>query len=446
MKKRTLEDLKRVLTRRQFLQVSGAAAGAATMNLSFVPRVFAGGSTQKVLVYVFLRGGIDGLALLPPIDGPDYGHLIDARREGRTRVDINDSDPSRRALTMPNGQGLGFHPYLGNNGLRSIYFNGGSSDGGMAIVQAVGHPPGTFTRSHFDAQEQIELGQPLVVDGTGQGLPGNGWLSRYLMTSPSVPAPGAIFTAMVSGSAPPTSLGGWSDVATLDSPDNFSPNTGTFGSTHLAMLNSLYGGAGELDVAAGAALDAIDLINSLDLDDYSPGGGVTYPDTSEGNDFRLIAQLIRQNLGIATATVDIGGWDTHNNQNAFGGPFGDNVRDLSEALTAFYRDLEGAGYIDDVAVVVQSEFGRQVKENASYGTDHGLGNPMFVLGAGVKGRQVYGSTLGIAPGDRIGDSLVPQTDFRNVLAEVAGGLLGHPDVEGIFADPDFTYSPVGFSS
>src|SRR6056297_3181892 len=206
MKRRTLEDLKRVLTRRQFLQVSGAAAGAATMNLSFVPRVFAGGSTQKVLVYVFLRGGVDGLAL-PPIDGPDYGHLVDARREGRTRVDINDSEPSRRPLTMPDGQGLGFHPYRGNGGLRSVYFNGGSTDGGMAIVQAVGHPPGTFTRSHFDAQEQIELGQPLVVDGTGQGLPGNGWLTRYLATSPGVPAPCAIFTAMVSGSTPPVSLG-----------------------------------------------------------------------------------------------------------------------------------------------------------------------------------------------------------------------------------------------
>jgi uncharacterized protein (DUF1501 family) len=440
MKKRTLDELKAALTRRQFLKLSGATAGVASMNLSFVPKVFAGGSGQKVIVYLFLRGGIDGLSLLPPISGPDYGHLVDARNSGRTRVDINDGDPARRPIPLANGQNLGLHPYC--QGLAGIY-----TDGGLAIVQAAGHPPNTFTRSHFDAQEQIELGQPLVVDGSGQALPSNGWLTRYLANSPSVPAPGAIFTAMVSNNTPPVSLGGWSDVATLDSPDNFMPNTGTFGDTHLVVLNSLYGGGGELDIAAGAALDAIDLINGIDFDSYVPGGNVTYPNTSEGNDLKLIAQLIRQDLGIAAATLDVGGWDTHNNQNSlneFNG-FGQNVRELSEALTAFYRDLEGSGYINDVAVVVQSEFGRQVKENASFGTDHGLGNPMLVLGGGVNGGQVYGPTLGIAPADRIGDSLVPLTDFRNVLAEVAGGLLGHPDVEGIFADPSWTYSPVGFS-
>jgi len=445
MKKRTLDELKAALTRRQFLKLSGATAGVASMNLSFVPKVFAGGSGQKVIVYLFLRGGIDGLSLLPPIDGDDYVHLVAARNRGRTLVDIDDPDPTRAPLDLGNdpidgGDRLGFHPFC--QGLHGIY-----QQGGLAIVQAAGHPPNTFTRSHFDAQEQIELGQPLVVDGTGQALPANGWLTRYLANSPSVPAPGAIFTAMVSNNTPPISLGGWSDVATLDSPDNFMPNTGTFGDTHLAMLNSLYGGGGELDIAAGAALDAIDLINGIDFDAYVPGGNVTYPNTRVGNDIKLIAQLIRQDLGIAAATLDVGGWDTHNNQNSlnqFNG-FGRNVLELSEALTAFYRDLEGSGYINDVTIVVQSEFGRQVKENASFGTDHGLGNPMLVLGGGVNGGQVYGSTLGIAPADRIGDSLVPQTDFRNVLAEVAGGLLGHPDVEGIFADPGWTYSPVGFS-
>jgi len=437
MKKQNLEHLKAVLTRRQFLQVSGAAAGAATMNLTFTPRVFAGSGSQKVIVYLFLRGGIDGLALLPPVAGPDYGHLVDAR--DRTLVDINDSDPARRPIPLVNGQNLGFHPFC--QGLAGIY-----SDGGLAIVQAAGHPPNTFTRSHFDAQEQIELGQPLIVDGTGQGLPSNGWLTRYLGNYPGVPAPGAVFTAMVSNNTPPVSLGGWADVATLDSPDNFLPNSGMYGSTHLAVLSSLYGGMGELDVAAGAALDAIELINSLDFDNYVPGGNAVYPNTSEANDLKLIAQLIRQDLGIAAATLDVGGWDTHNNQNVFTNGFGTNVQDLSEALTAFYRDLEGAGYIDNVAVVVQSEFGRQVKENASFGTDHGLGNPMMILGGGGNGGQVYGPTLGIAPADRIGDSLVPQTDFRNVLGEVASGLLGHPDVDAIFDDPSFTYTPVGFSA
>ena len=437
MKKRILRHLNPKFSRRRFLQMSGAAAGTAALGLSFAQPTFGGSAGQKVLVYVFLRCGIDGLSLLPPIAGADYGFYVDAR--DRTLVDINDSDVANRPIPLVNGQDLGFHPYC--QGLADIYH-----DGGLAVVQAAGHPPNTFTRSHFDAQEQIELGQPLVVGGSGQSLPASGWLTRYLQTAPGVPSANAVFTAMVSNSTPPASLGGWPDVATLDSPDSFSPNSGHFGDTHRAVLGSLYSGTGELDVAAGAALDAVDLINSLDLDNYEPGGGVEYPDSGEGRDLRLIAQLIRQNIGIATATIDTGGWDTHNNQNVFGGGFGSNVEDLSEALTAFYRDLEGAGYIDDVAIVVQSEFGRQVKENANFGTDHGLGNPMLVLGGGVSGGQVYGQTDGIAPGARVGDSLVPKTDFRNVLGEVASGLLGNPNVDDIFADTSFTYQPVGFSA
>jgi len=437
-KKRRIRHFGPGVSRRRFLQMSGAAAGSAAMGIGFSPSALGGSPNQKVLVYVFLRGGIDGLSLLPPIDGPDYIHYRDAR--DRTFIDINDSDTSRVPIDLVNNnQGLGFHPYCG--GLAELY-----SEGGLAVVQAAGHPPDTYTRSHFDAQEQIELGQPLLVGGSGPGLPGSGWLTRYLQTHPNVPATDAVFTAMVTSSNPPSSLGGWADVATLDSPDNFSPNSGQFGDTHRAMLGTLYSGSGELDIAGGAALDAIDLVAGLDLDNYQPSPGAVYPNSNAGEDLRLIAQLIRQDpsLGIACATVDVGGWDTHNGQNVFGNGFGSRVENLSEALTAFYRDLEGAGCIDDVAVVVQSEFGRQIRENANEGTDHGLGNPMLVLGGGVSGGRVYGQTDGIAPGARLGDSLVPRTDFRNVLREVASGLLGNTNAEQIFQD--HPYVPVGFSS
>ena len=436
LKKRIIQHLETNLARRRFLQMSGLAAGSAAMGLTFAPSALGGSMNRKVLVYVFLRGGIDGLSLLPPIDGLDYGHLVDAR--DATLVDINASDSARRPIPLSNGEGLGFHPYC--SGLAGIY-----GDGGLAIVQAVGHPPGTFTRSHFDAQETIELGQPMPNGGSGQSLPSSGWLARYLDTHPNVPADNAIFTAMVSNSTPTASLGGWPDVATLDSPNNFSPNSGQFGDTHLATLSSLYNGIGELDVAGGAALDAINLVNSLDLDNYQPAGGVEYPDNGFGRDLRLVAQLIRLDLGIACATVDTGGWDTHNDQNVFGNGFGSRVEDLSQGLTAFYRDLQAAGLIDDVAVVVQSEFGRQVKENANSGTDHGLGDPMLLLGGGVAGGRVYGPTDGIAPADREGDGMVPKTDFRNVLGEVASGLLGNPNIDQIFQDSGFFYNPVGFS-
>ena len=90
------------VSRRRFLQISGATAGTAALGLTFAPAALGGPANQKVLVYVFLRGGIDGLSLLPPVDDPDYGHLVDAR--DRTLVDILDSDPGRRPIPLNNGQ------------------------------------------------------------------------------------------------------------------------------------------------------------------------------------------------------------------------------------------------------------------------------------------------------------------------------------------------------
>jgi hypothetical protein len=71
---------------------------------------------------------------------------------------------------------------------------------------------------------------------------------------------------------------------------------------------------------------------------------------------------------------------------------------------------------------------------------------MLVIGGGVSGGQVYGPTDGIAPGDREGDSLVPRTDFRQVLGEVASGMLGNPNVDDIFQDSTFNFDPLGFSA
>ena len=412
------------ISRRTFLGGLGLAAASLPLGLGFSPTAGAG-TPRRTLVYVFLRGGIDGLSLVVPTNGVDRGHYVDAR--DRTIVPASGTNA---ALALDANFGL--HPFCTD--LHALF-----GEGRLAIVQGAGHPPGTHTRSHFDAQEQIELGTP------GEQTANQGWLSRHLATTPLLDG-NAVFSAMVSGSNPPISLGGWSDVATLGSTSSFHPNSGTYGRTHLLALRALHPGAGLLDTSARAAVDAVDLVNSLDLGNYTPGGGVAYPDTSIGNSLKLVAQLIRQDLGLSVATLDYGGWDTHNNQNVlneFGG-FGQRVRELSQALAAFYRDLAGVGRGSEIAVVVQSEFGRQVKENANYGTDHGLATPMLVLGGQVIG-GMYGSFAGLAPAQRLGDSLVPTVDFRQVLATVVDRLMGNPNVDQVFDDPGFTYAPLGFA-
>lgn len=418
------------LSRRDFLRGTGVAAGAATVGFTFSPLARAAGPT-KTLVYLFLRGGLDGLSMVIPISGTNQSVYAQRRKANGTRMVMEAPEANRRPIALT-GNNWGLHPQA--TGLKQIW-----DANRLAIIHAAGHlDPATYTRSHFDAQEQVELGTPGVQSSH------TGWLTRHLATTPLLQQD-AVFTALVSSSTPPVSIAGWPDVATLDSTNNFHPNpNSTYTRTHLASLRTLYAGSGDLDIAAQAAANAVDLIASLSLSNYTPGGGVTYPNTGLANRLRLVAQLVRLNIGISAATVDYGGWDTHNQQ--FGG-FANSMAELSNALRAFYFDLAGAGRANDVAVIVQSEFGRQVTENDDLGTDHGLGNPMLVIGGAVNG-GFYGSFPGIADGQRVGDAVRPTTDFRQVLATAVHRLGGNPNVDAVFDEPSspFTYSPLGFAS
>ncbi len=410
------------LPRRRFVAGAGVAAGATGVGLGFSNSVKAGGGSAptKLLVYVFLRGGMDGLSYVVPTSGANFTNYAVDR-------DATLIDPSLPLDLF--GSGFGFHPNC--TALHSILPR-------VAIVQATGHPLDALTRSHFDAQETIELGTP----GSQSGQNG-GFLNRYLQQVSH--SPNAIFTALASSSNPPSSLAGYPDVATLDSPSSFTPNGGTFADTHLMMLESMYSGTGSLDLAAQSTVDAVNLINSFDLDNYTPAGGVSYPDTGIGNDLALIAQLWKLDLGISTATVDRGGWDTHNNQNTlapnFG--FGGNIAQVSDAVTAFYLDIanDPVKNENDICIVIQSEFGRQVSENGNAGTDHGYGNPMTLIGGLVPG-GMYGTFPGIASDDRIGDGVAPTTDFRNVHATVMDRILGAGPGIANQVFPGLNYQPV----
>ncbi len=113
-----------------------------------------------------------------------------------------------------------------------------------------------------------------------------------------------------------------------------------------------------------------------------------------------------------------------------------NARELSQALAGFFTDLGAVG--DRVTVVVLSEFGRRVQENANQGLDHGYGNVMFVLGAGVKGGQYYGTWPGLT--NDIDSDLLVTTDYRSVLAEVVSTRFG---VSTAAVFPQFQPQPLG---
>ncbi len=166
---------------------------------------------------------------------------------------------------------------------------------------------------------------------------------------------------------------------------------------------------------------------------YKTENGAQYPKGEIGNRLQLSAQPIKADLGARILTIDLGGWDTHKNQE---GTLNNLFGQLAQGLFAFTQDLNTSSSQSPgkrVTVVVMSEFGRRLKENGNQGTDHGHGNVMMVFGEQVNGGQVFGKWPGLANEQLFEHAdLAVTTDFRNVLAEIVSKRLALPSITKIF--------------
>lgn len=413
-------------SRREFL-VGCSATIAAMAGARINQVVFAepgASSYRDILITVFLRGGCDALNLIPPIAGADRGYYVAAR------PDIHLATAGQGAALPLNAQ-FGLHPSAG--GLHDLY-----QDNKLAIVQAVGL--NEDTRSHFDAMAYMELGTP------GTKSTSSGWLTRHLQT---INASGsAIIPAVAAGNTPPTSMVGYTDAATLGSTSNFNMNIGPYRwrEQHQEALRELYqANSTDLHLAGQQTMGAVDALDFDSFDDYVPSNGAVYPSGSFGDRLRMIAFLIKQDIGLQVANVDLGGWDTHDNQGTGStGHFGNLVQTLSEGMTAFYTDLDGCAgttHNQNITMVVMSEFGRRLRENADRGTDHGHGGMMMVLGQNVNG-GLYGNWPGLAT-EQLYDNadVAVTTDYRRVLSEILTKRLKNNNLAQIF--PDYSgYTPM----
>jgi uncharacterized protein (DUF1501 family) len=200
-------------------------------------------------------------------------------------------------------------------------------------------------------------------------------------------------------------------------------------------LESLYRLGSSLDADAAETFNAEELLGKIDIANYSPSAGAEYPDTEFGMAMKQVAQIAKAEIGLEVACVDIGGWDTHNQEGGLDGELPTLLAEFSSGLASLYHDLGDRA--KRVTVVTMSEFGRRVKENGSSGTDHGHGNCMFVLGGGVNGGKVYGEWPGLTPEKLYGPGdLDIKTDYRDVLGEVVQRRLKNPGLTEIF--PNYT--------
>jgi uncharacterized protein (DUF1501 family) len=418
-----------ILSRRGFLvgcsSAIAAMAGARLTNLAFAEPEAAAGSNDEILVVVFLRGGWDALNVIPPIDGTDRGLYEQAR-------------PGLRIPTTGVGAALrlnaqfGMHPAMAP--LLPFY-----QAGKLAIVHACGlrHD----TRSHFDAMQFMELGTP------GSKTTTSGWITRHLQSLPGVPSTNLI-PAISAGGQQSMSLLNYDNGVSMSRPQDFqlSGNWRHIDNQRQTLRN-LYSGTNWLDLAGTETLDTLDLIDTANPGDYTPGAGAIYPGGGFGDNLKTIAQLIKMQLGLRVATIDLGGWDTHEGQgDGSGGYLANNqLKPLAEGLAAFYTDIDGCGtgFAQRTTIVVMSEFGRRLKENANGGTDHGHGSAMLVLGGGVNGGRVYADWPGLANAQLYdGYDLAVTTDYRRILSDILTRRLGNSDIEAVFPGYATSYTPL----
>jgi uncharacterized protein (DUF1501 family) len=284
--------------------------------------------------------------------------------------------------------------------------------GKMAAVHATGLP--MPNRSHFSAMEELEDADP----GSTERI---GWLNR-LLGRDSYNNP--LQAVQIGNTNPPTSLYGPQAVAAMNqiSSVSLAGQEGNLAAARTQSLQTIWGSApGALGSGARAALQMVNDFGPVRATSATPANGAAYPDNDLADALRAAARTIRADVGAEVITVDQGSWDMHAGLGTLEwGDFVGRTEELSKSIAAFFTDL--GTLAGKVTLVTLSEFGRRVKENASYGLDHGHGGVMLLFGAGVKGGKYYGQWPGLT-NDAEADLLVTR-DYRSVLAEVVSSRFG----------------------
>lgn len=401
------------LTRRELLKKSGVLA-LGVMNLpAWMPRVALRSSENKLasydtLVVIFMRGGADGLNIVVPHGDADYyAH--------RRALAIAEPGSNRATSALDLDGFFGLHPSL--KPLQELWH-----ERALAAVHAVGSPDPTH--SHFDAMDYMERGTP------GEKQMATGWIGRHLQVQASDNR--SPFRAVGLGTIVQQSLRGPISALSLQSIADFHLRGETSELKRIQQtIASLYEGGDMLQVEGQETIQALDLLARLASARYTPAHGAKYPASYFGQSLQTLAQLIKSDVGVDVGAVDIGGWDTHQQQGAAEGPMARLMHELAQGLYAFYTDLQER--MKRITLVTMSEFGRRVQENSSHGTDHGHGNVMIVMGGAVNGGKVYAEWPTLAeerlygPGD-----LAVTTDFRDVLGEIVQKRLGNANLAAVF--------------
>ena len=379
------------MKRRDFMRA--AIPGAlALLNA----KLWAAAPGDTKLLVVMLRGAYDGASLLVPYSsefyyrsrpgiavprpnsgGPDSGVALDA--DWALNAAVKDS-----LHAMYSAKQAAFIPFSGSDDL---------------------------SRSHFQAQDLMELGQ-----GSGGALDySSGYLNRLVEALAGGGAPVGIsftnnLTAIFKGAVPVPNISLRGNMK-----NNLPPRQSE-------LIASLYEGTA-LSGMATAGIETRKMVSGelmTEMAESSRGAG---PARAFESRARAIAKLMRDRSAYSIAFADVGGWDTHVNQGSAQGALAANLGGLSSGLAVFAREM--GPLWKNTVVVVMSEFGRTFRENGNRGTDHGHGNTLWVLGGGIAGGRIAGRQVAVSESNLFQNRDSPVlNDYRSVLANLFTRMYG----------------------
>jgi uncharacterized protein (DUF1501 family) len=365
----------------------------AMSPLTVAGRVWAAPVTDARLLVVFLRGAYDAANVLVPVSSDFYYGARPTLAVARPDVGNPNS-----ALSLSTDWGL--HPVLRD----SIFPLWAKRE--VAFVPFAGTSD-DVTRSHFETQDTIELGQS--VGGSRDYR--SGFMSRLAAELTRVKP--IAFTEQL-----PLVFRGKTQIPNIGLNSVGKPGVDD---RQAELIKQMYA----QDALASAVSEGFrvrdDVYRSISQEMAAANRGAVSPRGFELS-ARRIGRLMREqfNLGF----VDVGGWDTHVNQGAATGYLADRLGELGRALAGFSEEIGAAGWRDTVVVVI-SEFGRTFRENGDRGTDHGHGSVYWVMGGGINGGRVAGEQVKIDQAGLFQNRDYPVlTDYRAMFAGLFQRLYG----------------------
>lgn len=374
-------------------------------NNSWVSKTVGKTLSQKKLIVVFLRGGIDGLNVVVPYQEDEY-------YDNRPTIALPTPDEVNGVLDLDGYFGL--HPALKD--LIPLW-----KKKQLTFIHSCGlqHK----TRSHFQAQYYIENGTP----GNDQNT--DGWMNRLLaVLSAQNPTQAVSF-----GSVTPTILRGSIPVANLPRGKDNIKKLSMDNSVVNQLFDQLYSSNDPLSIAYQEGQKAREIFMKeleTEMVEASKNAPSSYNFATEA---KQMAKLMAGGAHTQLGFIDLGQWDTHVNQST---TLNQRLIPLGEGLATLVKEL-GDTYAD-TSIIVMSEFGRTVKENGNKGTDHGRGNIMWILGKNIKGGQFYGEWATLKKEELFeGRDVNVSTDFREPITNILSKNFNFSDqlVSQIF--PDF---------